>query len=61
MTEADRRALIPLFWTHVNLYGKFDLDMSTRLDLCRHPDRGRGLDDPGNGVSVVSGRASGFI
>jgi len=33
MTEADRRALIPLFWTHVNLYGKFDLDMSTRLNL----------------------------
>jgi hypothetical protein len=26
-------ALTPLFWTHVNLYGKFDLDMSTRLDL----------------------------
>jgi len=22
-----------LFWTHVNLYGKFALDMSTRLDL----------------------------
>jgi hypothetical protein len=33
MTAADRRALTPLFWTHVNLYGKFDLDMSTRLDL----------------------------
>jgi Tn3 transposase DDE domain len=33
MTDADRRALTPLFWTHVNLYGKFDLDMSTRLDL----------------------------
>ena len=33
MTDADRRALTPLFWTHVNLYGKFDLDISTRLDL----------------------------
>jgi hypothetical protein len=33
MTDADRRALTPLFWTHVNLYGKFDLDMSTRLDF----------------------------
>jgi hypothetical protein len=33
MTDADRGALTPLFWTHVNLYGKFDLDMSTRLDL----------------------------
>jgi hypothetical protein len=33
MTGADRRALTPLFWTHVNLYGRFDLDMDTRLDL----------------------------
>jgi hypothetical protein len=33
MTADDRRALTPLFWTHINLYGKFDLDMTTRLDL----------------------------
>ena len=33
MTGADRRALTPLFWTHVNLYGRFDLDMDTHLDL----------------------------
>jgi TnpA family transposase len=33
MTDADRRALTPLFWTHVNLYGRFDLDMDTHLDL----------------------------
>jgi hypothetical protein len=33
MTEADRRALTPLFWTHVNLYGRFDLNMDTHLDL----------------------------
>lgn len=33
MTDADRRALSPLFWSHVNLYGKFDLDMTTRLDF----------------------------
>ena len=33
MTDDDRRALTPLFWTHVTLYGKFDLDMSTHLDL----------------------------
>ncbi len=33
MTTVDRRALTPLFWTHVNLYGRFDLDMDTRLDL----------------------------
>lgn len=33
MTAADRRALTPLFWTHVNLYGRFDLDMDTHLNL----------------------------
>ncbi len=30
---ADRRALSPLFWTHINPYGRFRLDMDTRLDL----------------------------
>jgi hypothetical protein len=33
LAEADRRALSPLFWTHVNLYGRFELDMNSRLDL----------------------------
>ncbi|WP_410090536.1 Tn3 family transposase [Streptomyces sp. OR43] len=33
LTAADRRALSPLFWTHVNLYGRFELDMNSRLDL----------------------------
>ncbi|MGW0885637.1 Tn3 family transposase [Streptomyces sp. NPDC002671] len=33
--DADRRALSPLFWTHVNPYGRFELDMSNRLDI--HP------------------------
>jgi hypothetical protein len=33
MTDADRRALTPLFWTHVSLYGRSDLDMDTHLDL----------------------------
>ena len=33
MTEEDRRALSPLFWTHVNPYGRFVLDMDSRLDL----------------------------
>lgn len=33
LTEADRRALSPLFWTHVNPYGSFELDMNSRLDL----------------------------
>ncbi|WP_405691250.1 Tn3 family transposase [Streptomyces sp. NBC_00057] len=33
LTDADRRALLPLFWTHVNPYGRFELDMNSRLDL----------------------------
>lgn len=35
LTEADRRALSPLFWTHVNPYGRFELDMSSHLDIAR--------------------------
>ncbi|MDG3013662.1 Tn3 family transposase [Corynebacteriales bacterium D3-21] len=31
--DDERRALTPLFWTHVNPYGRFRLDMNTRLDL----------------------------
>ena len=33
--SADRRGLSALFWTHLNLYGRFELDM-------RHPSRPRG-------------------
>ena len=33
LTDADRRALSPLFWTHVDPYGGFDVDMNSRLDL----------------------------
>jgi hypothetical protein len=33
LTDADRRALSPLFWTHVNPYGRFEVDMNRRLDL----------------------------
>jgi hypothetical protein len=33
MTGEDRRALSPLFWKHVNPYGRFVLDMDSRLDL----------------------------
>ncbi|WP_331746181.1 transposase (plasmid) [Streptomyces sp. NBC_00846] len=33
LTAADRRALSPLFWTHVNPYGRFELGMNSRLDL----------------------------
>ena len=33
LTVEDRRALSPLFWSHVNPYGTFRLDMNTHLDL----------------------------
>ncbi|MGW5680240.1 Tn3 family transposase, partial [Streptomyces sp. NPDC003860] len=33
LTGADRRALSPLFWTHVNPYGRFELNMNSHLDL----------------------------
>jgi Tn3 transposase DDE domain len=33
LTEADWRGLTPLFWSHVNPYGTFQLDMTRRLDL----------------------------
>ncbi len=31
LTARDLHALTPLFWTHVNPYGRFDLDMRTRI------------------------------
>ncbi|MDQ0994731.1 hypothetical protein [Streptomyces sp. V3I7] len=33
LTDADRRALSPLFWTHVNPYDRFELDMNSHLAL----------------------------
>ena len=33
LTEEDRRGLSPLFWAHVNPYGRFRLDMDRHLDL----------------------------
>jgi hypothetical protein len=40
-TDADRRALTRLFWTHVNLYGRFTLDMDSQLDLTHPPQQPR--------------------
>jgi len=31
--DADRRGLTPLFWSHVNPYGRFPLDLDRHLDL----------------------------
>jgi hypothetical protein len=33
LTDGDRRGLSPLFWTHINPYGKFSPDMDRHLDL----------------------------
>jgi hypothetical protein len=33
LTKEDRRALTPLFYTHVNPYGTFNLDMEERLTI----------------------------
>jgi TnpA family transposase len=35
LTPEDRRGLTPLFYVHVNPYGRFDLDMDARLPLDR--------------------------
>ncbi|MET8383334.1 DUF4158 domain-containing protein [Streptosporangium canum] len=47
LTDADRRGLSPLFWTHVNPYGRFELDMNSRLDLGRAtPIPGQWTEEP---------------
>lgn len=33
LTEADRRGRSPLFWIHVNPYGRFEFDMNRHLHL----------------------------
>ena len=33
MTPRDYAALTPLIWSHVNPYGRFDLDMNARIAL----------------------------
>ncbi|MFQ6397491.1 DUF4158 domain-containing protein [Nocardia sp. KC 131] len=33
--DNERRAMSPLFWSNINPYGRFRLDMDTRLDLSR--------------------------
>jgi len=33
LTARDLRALTPLIWEHVNPYGRFELDMETRLPI----------------------------
>lgn len=33
LTDADRRGLSPLFWSHANRYGRIEIDMHRHIDL----------------------------
>jgi len=33
LTDNDRRGLSALFWSHLNLYGRLEVDLSRHLDL----------------------------
>lgn len=33
MTSEDYRGLTPLIYSHVNPYGRFDLDLNSRIDF----------------------------
>jgi hypothetical protein len=33
MTPTDLRAIMPLVWEHINPYGRYDLDMESRLAI----------------------------
>jgi len=46
LTAADRRALSPLYWSHVNPYGTFRLDLERRFDLDREPWEDPNRHDP---------------
>jgi len=35
LTDDDLRGLTPLFWSNINPFGTFHLDMTTRIDLER--------------------------
>lgn len=35
MTAEDYRGLTPLIYAHVNPYGRFDLDLDSRIDFGR--------------------------
>jgi hypothetical protein len=47
LTVEDQRGLSALFWTHLNLYGRLELDMSNHLGL------GLGLDGQLDGQGAV--------
>ena len=40
--DDERRALTPLFWSHINPYGRFRLNVDTHLDLSGTRSTGNG-------------------
>jgi TnpA family transposase len=46
LTAHDRRGLTPLFWSNVNPYGTFRLDMDRRLEFDRGPTTAAPATDP---------------
>ena len=40
--DDERRALPPLFWSHINPYGRFRLNVDTHLDLSGTRSTGNG-------------------
>lgn len=66
LTAADLRGLSALFWTHLNLYGRLELDMTRHLDLelagRTQPEDRRGADlrqGDGDGAAGAVGVAGG--
>src|SRR5690349_4660974 len=63
LTGEDRRALTALFWSNVNPYGTFRLDIDARLDLAPTaimpppPDPGRQLRPSEHGDAMTQTRA----
>jgi hypothetical protein len=33
LTDLDKKALTPLIWAHIKLYGTFHMDINTHVDL----------------------------
>ncbi|OAH16388.1 Tn3 family transposase [Streptomyces jeddahensis] len=56
LTDAGWRDLSPLLWTHVNPYGRFELDMNSRLHLDMTAAAVPGPRSPQQGQAAPAGR-----
>jgi Tn3 transposase DDE domain len=56
LTEEDRRGLSALFWSHLNLYGRLELDMTSHLaDLSSHGTPDTAADTAADAVATGPG------